>query len=143
MFLSVTRLKLRSWRFLPGFALHALRSRSQAITSPGLIAGKFATEPGFVFWTITLWTDEQSMKSFRNSAAHLKAMPRLAHWCDEASYVHWEQEDLTMPNATIIFERLRDTGKLSHVKYPSGEHAGGAKTGKTEPKLAGAFGPAK
>jgi len=143
MFVSVTRLRLRSWRFLPGFALHSLRSRSQIRSSPGFLRGCFARDSWLSFWTITIWTDELSMKAFRNSGAHLKAMPRLSNWCDEASYVHWEQRDDLLPTGATVFDRLRDTGKLSKVRRPSPAHARGDKIGKAPPTLVGAFHSAK
>jgi hypothetical protein len=82
-----------------------------------------------------------SMKGFRNSGAHLRAMPRLAKWCDEASYVHWEQEGESIPSADAIFDRLRDGGTLSKVHFPSAAHSAGNKVGKGRPRLVGALRP--
>jgi hypothetical protein len=70
-------------------------------------------------------------------------MPRLSNWCDEASYVHWEQGDEMLPAGATIFDRLRDTGKLSTVRRPSAAHSRGDKVGKTPPTLVGAFYSAK
>lgn len=141
MFVSVTRLHLRRWWYLPAFALHALRSRRQVRGSPGFVRGGLAGEPWLGFWTITIWADERSMKGFRNSAAHLKAMPRLSHWCDEASYVHWEQDGDAIPTAQAAFERLGSVGKLSKVRHPTAGHAAGRKTGNSAPLPPGEFGP--
>jgi hypothetical protein len=134
VFVSVTRLHVRKWRFLPSFAIYAYRSRRQAQIEVGFLGGRLATELPFGFWTITVWADEQAMRRFRNTADHLKAMPRLLDWCDEASYAHWQQEDSSVPSATVAFKRLRDTGKLSKVRYPSAAHANGQITPQGEPK---------
>jgi len=143
MFVSVTRLRIRRWWFLPAFAIHAVRSRRQLKSSPGFVCGSLAPEPWFAFWTATVWTDEKSMKAFRNSGAHLKAMPRLSRLCDEASYVHWQQDDETIPTSAAMFERLRDTGKLSKVLHPSVAHSTGQKTGTAEPRSVGSFRPSR
>ena len=141
MFVSITRLRVRRWWLVPAFAVHTWRSRRQARSSPGFLAGALAGELWLVFWTFTVWVDEKSMRSFRNSAAHLNAMPRLLRWCDEASFLHWDQEDAALPSPGTAFQRLRDSGKLSKVLYPSPRHAAGDTTGQTVPKLAGEFGP--
>jgi hypothetical protein len=141
MFVSVTRLRIRSWRFMPGFMFYAQRSRKQIQSSSGFIRGTIARDPAGGFWTITGWTDEKSMKSFRNSAAHLKAMPKLSRWCDEGSYVHWEQDEPSLPTAKVCYERLRDSGKLSRVQDPSAGHGRGEKAGTTVPALVGPFMP--
>ena len=93
--------------------------------------------------TILIWTDEKSMKAFRNSGAHLKAMPRLSRLCDEASYVNWQQNDATIPTSATMFERLRNSGKLSKVKHPSVAHSAGQKTGTVEPRSVGVFRPSR
>jgi hypothetical protein len=133
-FVSVTRLHVRKWRFLPSFVIDALRSRRQVELSAGLLGGRFATEFPFGFWTITVWADEQAMRRFRNAGDHLKAMTRLLDWCDEASYAHWQQEDSSVPSATVAFERLRDVGKLSKVRHPSAAHTFGKTAPRGEPK---------
>jgi hypothetical protein len=46
-FVSVTRLHVRKWRFLPSFVIYAFRSRRQVELSAGLLGGRFATELPF------------------------------------------------------------------------------------------------
>ena len=59
--ISVTRLRLRSARFLPGFAWHALRSGAQARRAPGFLGMRLLPERPLVFWTVTAWDDLSSM----------------------------------------------------------------------------------
>jgi hypothetical protein len=136
MIVSVTRLHTRRWRFLLPFALNVWRSARQAQRSAGFLNGALALERRLGFWTFTVWTDEQAMRVFRNSPPHTKAMPRLIRWCDEASYVHWQQDDASVPTPTVAFERLRDGGKLSKVNYPSVAQAAGKTTSNEEPRSA-------
>lgn len=133
----MTRLHVRRWWYLPLFAFHTQRSASQVRGSSGFLGGRFATEPIFGFWTITVWAGDQAMRNFRNTAAHLKAMPKLLNWCDEASYVHWRQEDSDIPSVPEVFKRMREDGKLSKVRHPSAAHAAGRTAADKEPKGAG------
>jgi hypothetical protein len=134
MLVSITRLHLRSWRFLPSFFVHTLRSTRQVQRAAGFLGGQLAAESWLGFWTITVWADEQAMRRFRNTAEHLKAMSHLLNWCDAASYDHWEQPDASQPALTAAFERLQNTGKLSKVRHPNAAHASGKTTGHAVPK---------
>jgi hypothetical protein len=134
MCVSVTRLHVRRWRFLLLFVVQTYRSMRQARSSVGFLGGQLAGEPLFGFWTITVWTDERAMRGFRDTAAHLKAMLRLLDWCDEASYAHWQQQDSSLPTVETAFERVRDTGNLSKVRFPSAGHAAGRTVANAPPK---------
>jgi hypothetical protein len=83
--------------------------------------GKELIDKKLTFWTITLWEDEESMKRFRGSLSHRKAMQHLPKWCNEASYHHWVQEENECPNWTTILDKLYSEGKLSKVRNPSYE----------------------
>lgn len=62
------------------------------------------------------------MKAFRGSGAHAQVMPRLAEWCDEASYTHWESAVASVPTWEEAYERLVTEGRLSRVAHPSPDH---------------------
>ncbi|MXP24890.1 DUF3291 domain-containing protein [Altererythrobacter indicus] len=74
------------------------------------------------FWTMTLWRDESDMRAFMKSGAHAKVMPRLMHWCDEASVVHWHQETQALPDWTEADARMREAGRPSKVLHPTPQH---------------------
>lgn len=121
--ISVTRLRLRSVRYLPGFVWHTWRSLRQARGAPGFLAGQLAGEGVLAFWTLTAWSDEVSMRRYRNGAEHGQAMPRLLQWCDEAAVVHWLQETPDLPAGAEALQRMVADGRLSKVRHPSPEHA--------------------
>ncbi len=50
-------------------------------------------------------------------------MPRLMVWCDEASVVHWEQAETTLPTWAEADARMRAEGRPSKVRHPSSSHA--------------------
>ena len=119
---SITRLRLRSWRFLPFFAFHAIRSANQATKANGNFAVQFLRDGARTFWTSTVWTDESAMKAYMLSGAHRPAMRRLIEWCDEASVVHWTQESTEPPSWNEAYQRMQDEGRRSKVAHPSPAH---------------------
>ena len=118
-FVSVTRLRIRSWRFLPAFYLQAWRSTRQARRSPGSLSVALLPDADRVFWTLTVWSDETAMRSFMTSAAHKQVMPRLLEWCDEASVAHWSQEGAEPPSWQEAYRRMQENGRRSRVNNPS------------------------
>lgn len=134
MFVSVTRLRLRSWRFLPGFFFHTIRSTRQAKRADGFIEGYLAGDAERGSWTVTGWENESAMRAFRNSAAHLAAMPTLLRWCDEGSFAHWTQDHEGLPDPPTAFERMQRDGRTSKVLHPSARHQAGSVTGSVEPR---------
>ena len=121
--ISVTRLRLRSLRFLPAFASHSWASSRQARRASGFLGGYLAYEGARTFWTLTAWSDEAAMRHYQGTGAHLGVMPRLLDWCDEASVVHWEQAGPDLPDGATALRRMVDEGRLSKVRYPSPGHA--------------------
>src|SRR5260370_42371180 len=119
---SITRLRLRSWRFLPMFAWYVLRSARQAARAEGNLAAKLLRERRNTFWTSTIWTGEAAMKRFMTSSAHGKAMRRLAEWCDEAAGVHSTQESPETPSWPEACRRLLKDRKRFKVKHPSAHY---------------------
>ncbi len=122
-FVSITRLRVRSWRFLPAFFLHTGGVIAQARKAAGFGGGALLRDRQRTFWTMTLWHDEQGMRHFLTSGAHLKVMPRLLDWCDEASVVHWWQASADMPGWAEAERRMRAEGRISKVRNPSPDHA--------------------
>ena len=62
------------------------------------------------------------MRQYRGTDAHLRAMPKLLHWCDEASVVHWTQDSPELPDGATALNRMIADGRLSKVRHPSPEH---------------------
>ncbi len=118
-FVSVTRLRVRSWRYFPAFFVASFRSALQARRAKGNLAVSVLREARNTFWTRSLWTDAAAMKSFMMSGAHRTIMPRLLEWCDEASVAHWTQDSAEKPPWEEAYERLRHDGRVSKVNHPS------------------------
>lgn len=116
---SVTRLRVRSWRFLPAFLFTAFRIGGQARRAQGNLAVKILNDRRRAFWTCTCWDSESSMKSFMLTAPHGPAMRKLLNWCDEASLAHWTQESDELPSWTEAHQKMLRYGRPSKVNHPS------------------------
>jgi len=121
--ISVTRLRIRSLRFLPGFALYSSQSLRQVKKAAGFQQGRLLPDRNWTFWTLTAWDDEQSMRQFMTAGAHKKAMLKLIDWCDEASVVHWQQDQADLPSWAEVDQRMRLDGRPSKLRNPSPGHA--------------------
>jgi hypothetical protein len=138
-FVSVTRLRVRSIWFLLPFTLATRHSRNQLVSAPGFIEGRLTIEFPFAFWTMTIWQSQEDMRRFRNTPPHLEAMRRLPHWCDEASYVHWQQRDTQVPPIDEAYLLLRKQGITSKVSHPTAAHASGQTTSSKKPRPSKTF----
>lgn len=121
--ISVTRLRVRSAWYLPGFLFLALRSARQSNRAEGNAATKVLRDAKRAFWTCTAWTNEAAMKEFMLAGPHRRAMMKLANWCDEASVVHWKQADAALPDWHEAHRRMVAEGRPSKVNNPSPAHA--------------------
>ena len=121
--ISVTRLRLRSLRFLPLFAADAVLSHRQVGRSPGFRRGAFLPDGVRTFWTMTAWNSLEDMRQFMMTGSHRTSMLHLLEWCDEASVVHWHQAGDVLPTWEEADRRMREEGRTSKVRYPSRHHA--------------------
>jgi hypothetical protein len=119
-FVSVTRLRLRSIRFLiPFFRANEAAVRA-LVRTEGFMGGAELTDRGLVFWTWTVWENEEAMRSFRNGPAHVEAMKGLPRWCSEASYGHWTEELNSLQlDWGALYQGMSEHGRLTKVRHPS------------------------
>jgi len=85
--------------------------------------GKLVVDARNTFWTVTVWSSEAAMRAYRAHGPHLRAMAKLAHWCNEASVAHWQQDNVTLPSPEEAYRRMVDGGRPSRVNHPSAEHS--------------------
>lgn len=124
VFVSLTRLRVRSLRFLPFFYLRTIGTLGQVKKAPGFLGGALLADRSWTFWTMTAWDSPESMRGYMLSGAHKEVMPKLMVWCDEASVAHWSQEESGLPSWVEADARMRVEGRISKVRYPSPDHAG-------------------
>jgi hypothetical protein len=120
---AVTRLRVRSVRFIPSFAVHVFRARKQVRKASGFQGGSLLADRSWTFWTMTVWDSQDSMRRYMTTDPHLTTMRYLIDWCDEASVVHWEQPNTALPSWLDAHQRMRASGRASRVRNPSPRHA--------------------
>ena len=111
MLASVTRLRVRSVLYLFPFLCRTFFAQRQVVRAPAFVGGRLLVDAHRTYWTLTVWESERAMKAFRGAGAHSRAMPRLALWCDEASYAHWDVSDGSVPTWPEAYERLVAEGR--------------------------------
>ena len=119
---SVTRLRVRAWRFLPSFVVLAMRSDRQARRADGNHGTSLLAEAHRTFWTLTAWTDQSALRAFMVDGAHGRGMRKLKTWCDEAAVAHWTQANSDLPTWAEAHQRLQAEGRRSKVRFPSAAH---------------------
>ncbi len=120
--ISVTRLRIRSIRFLPRLYWATRKIRRSLEKAPGFQVGKLLADRNRAFWTMSVWKDIDSMRAFRDSRVHAAVMPNVTRWCDEASVVHWETEAAELPNWDEAHRRMSEAGKPFPLKFQSADH---------------------
>jgi hypothetical protein len=119
---SITRLRVRSWIYLPAFLVRSFRIMKQAKNAPGNLAAKLLPDRRRTFWTSTSWESEAAMRAFMLAPPHGPAMRKLLEWCDEASLVHWTQPGPELPAWSEAHARLQREGRTSKVNHPTENH---------------------
>ncbi len=121
-FVSVTRLRVRSWLYFPAFIIDAIRSARQAKAAEGNLAVKVLRDARNTWWTCTSWDSEASMRKFMLAKPHRPAMLKLRTWCNEAALVHWKQPSADLPSWREAHRRMQLEGRPSKVDHPTAAH---------------------
>jgi hypothetical protein len=141
MFISITRLRVRHWWYLPEFLWRSRQSTAQAAKADGFIGGYTLADRHRVFWTMTGWKDEAAMRAYRGAGAHRTVMPKLANWCDEAMVAHFHADEL--PTWSEAWQRMSASGRLTPVAHPSeGQKAKRIPEPRTQPLIQQVLKPA-
>ena len=104
---SVTELRLRRWRDIPGLTFGALRLRRAIQNEPGAVAVSLAAATlRRTFWTLTLWVDEAALDAYVHTAAHTDAMRRFRGRLERSRSARWKGEFGRLPSWAEAAGRL-------------------------------------
>ncbi|WP_448574277.1 hypothetical protein [Trichothermofontia sp.] len=120
--ISVTRLRLRSLKYLPSFLWYSLLCVIQAKYTPGNLGIGLLVDANQTFWSRSAWRDESSMRAFVTASFHRSAIIKLSEWADEASGAHWEQRYSTFPTWSEVYQKVREEGYRVPLRHPSPAH---------------------
>ncbi len=119
----VTRLRLRDPAAFEEFFASAVAVVEQAKSTEGNLGADVLADANNVYWTRTAWQGRGSMEAFVPREPHLSTMSRIDDWCDEATFVDWEQDTDDLPDWQTSFSRLVTDGQVSSLTDPSEANA--------------------
>jgi heme-degrading monooxygenase HmoA len=118
----VTRLRLSDPALFDEFFASAVAATEQAQNSDGNLGADVLAEANNTYWTRTVWRERDAMHTFVGNEPHLSIMGRLSEWCDEATFVDWEQDRADLPDWQASYERLVADGQVARLTHPSAAH---------------------
>ncbi len=121
-FMVVTRLRLLDQKYLDEFVGQAFAVVDQANDSEGNLAADVLVDANDTYWTRTAWDGRGAMGRFVTSEPHLATMGHLSEWCDEATFVDWEQSESDLPDWQTAYRRLVADGQVAPLAHPSEDH---------------------
>ncbi len=65
------------------------------------------------------WQERSLMQTYVDSQPHLGISARLDHYCDEATFVDWEQTSPDLPDWQTSWRHLTADGKAAELTHPS------------------------
>jgi heme-degrading monooxygenase HmoA len=119
----VTRLRLANKDVLNDFFTAAVALVEQAKGSAGILNTDVLAEANDTWWSCTSWQDRDAMQAFVNTDPHHVTMSSLDSWCDEASFVDWDQDGGELPGWRTAFDHLVAQGHSAELSNPSPDNA--------------------
>jgi hypothetical protein len=118
----VTRLRLKDPTFFDEFFASAVAVVEQAQNSEGNLGADVLAEANNTYWTRTAWQERDLMHAFVGSEPHLTTMSRLDEWCDEATFVDWEQASGDLPDWQDGYGHLVASGQPASLTDATDAH---------------------
>jgi hypothetical protein len=94
----VTLLRLRDPALLDEFFTDAVADIEQAMKSEGNLGADALADADNAWWSVSACQDRRLMQAFLDSQPHLGISARLDHYCDEATFVDWDQASPDLPD---------------------------------------------
>ncbi len=94
----ISYLPLKHFRAVPKFFQCTFEIQRQLRTSPGLIGYSLEAQPlARKFWTLSVWSDQQSLMDFVGRVPHGRIMRELAPHLGKSQFVRWTVESQEIP----------------------------------------------
>ena len=115
----VTRLRLRDPALLDEFFTAAVAAIEQAQKSDGNLGADALADANNAWWSVSSWQGRDPMQAFVGSEPHRSISMRLDHFCDEATFVDWEQASPDLPDWQTSWRHITADGKAAELTRPS------------------------
>jgi hypothetical protein len=115
----VTRLRLQDPGLLNEFFTDAVAAIEQAQKSEGNLGADALAGASNAWWSVSAWAGRRPMLAFVNSEPHLSISARLDHYCDEATFVDWEQDSPDLPDWQTSWRHITADGQVAELTHPS------------------------
>jgi hypothetical protein len=118
----VTRLRLRDPAFFDEFFASAVAAVEQAQGSAGNLGADVLAEANNTYWTRTAWQGRAAMNGFVGAEPHLSIMGRIDDWCDEATFVDWEEASAGPLDWQDGYRRIVAGGQAATLTHGTDAH---------------------
>ena len=115
----VTRLRLKDPALLDEFFTDAVAAIEQAQKSDGNLGADALADANNAWWSVSAWTGRDPMQAFVGAQPHLTIQGRLDHYCDEATFVDWDQDSPDLPDWQTSWRHLVADGHVATLTHPS------------------------
>jgi hypothetical protein len=115
----VTRLRLKDPALLDEFFTDAVAAIEQAQKSAGNLGVDALADANNAWWSVSAWQGRDPMEAFVGSEPHQSIQGRLDHYCDEATFVDWEQASPGLPDWQTSWRHLTADGQAAELTHPS------------------------
>ena len=118
----ITRLRLKDAALTDEFFTDALAAIEQAQKSQGNLGADALADANNAWWSVTAWGERRQMHSYVGSEPHRTIMSHLDRFCDEATFVDWEQDSPDLPDWQRNWRHLIADGQAAELTQPSAAH---------------------
>jgi hypothetical protein len=118
----VTRLRLKDPALLDDFFTDALAAIEQAQKSDGNLGVDALADANNAWWSVTSWQERRLMQSYVRTEPHRTIQSHLDRYCDEATFVDWEQDSSDLPDWPTNWRHLVADGQAAELSQPSAAH---------------------
>ena len=115
----VTRLRLKDPALLDEFFTDGVAAIEQAQKAEGNLGADALAEANNVWWTASAWRARDPMQAFVRSEPHRSITTRLDRYCDEATFVDWEQDSPDLPDWQTGWRHLVADGQPAELTNAS------------------------
>jgi len=118
----VTRLRLKDPALLDDFFTDAVAALEQAQKSDGNLGVDALADANNAWWSVSSWQERRPMHAYVRSEPHQTIRSKIDRYCDEATFVDWEQDSPDLPDWQTNWRHLVASGEGAELTQPSAAH---------------------